>query len=73
MLPATCFTCGFCFAKIELDYEEGIAKICKDNDNFLDNDKDQGEILKLLESLNVKRYCCKARVLTYVDEIKIII
>lgn len=75
MLPLRCFTCGHVLANLELEYEEKLSEI--DNNIKLD-DKQKSEekrkvIDKLLPDRWKTRYCCRARLITYVDLISIII
>ena len=75
MLPPRCFTCGHVLANLELEYEENLQQI--DNDIKL-NDVQKSEykrklVDKLLPGRWKKRYCCRARLITYVDLIKIIL
>ena len=67
MLYPVCPTCGFLLADKELEYEKELQKIC-----IKDKDKDN-ELGKILDKLNVKRYCCRMRMITYVDLVKTII
>ena len=71
MLPPLCVTCGRLFADIELDYEKGKLEI--ENDTTLDQKQIKEKNCMLLNNLKIFRYCCRSRVLTYVDTIKIII
>ena len=71
MLPIKCPTCGFLLGKIEIPFEEGRKKI-QDNNNLTDEQKNE-EIYKLLQMLKIERYCCRMRVITYVDLAKIIV
>lgn len=75
MLPTRCFTCGHVLANLELEFESKIQEI--DNDIKL-NDEQKAEakrnvINKLLPDRWTKRYCCRMRLLSYVDLIKVVI
>jgi DNA-directed RNA polymerase subunit N (RpoN/RPB10) len=75
MLPPRCFTCGHVLADLELEYEEGLNQI---DNNIKLNDEQKSEekkklINKLLPGRWKKRYCCRSRLLSYVDLIKVII
>jgi len=75
MLPPRCFTCGHVLANLELDFESGLQQI--DNDIKL-NDDQKAElkrklVARLLPDRWEKRYCCRARLLSYVDLIKVVI
>jgi len=75
MLPPRCFTCGHVLADIELDFEEGLNEI--ENNIKLTNEQKANKkkelIDKLLPGRWKKRYCCRARLISYVDLIKIIL
>jgi DNA-directed RNA polymerase subunit N (RpoN/RPB10) len=71
MLPPKCFTCGRIFADIELEYEKKIQEI--ENNKKLSLEEMKELKRKLLDDLHVHRYCCRSRILTYVDLIQIII
>lgn len=75
MLPPRCFTCGHILADIELDFEEGLNEI--ENNIKLTNEQKANKkkelIDKLLPGRWKKRYCCRARLISYVDLIKIIL
>ena len=65
MLYMTCPTCGFFFGQKVLEYEQKKIEICS-NPNFNKVQKEK-EISKLLNSLGLRRYCCKMRIMTYKD------
>lgn len=75
MLPPKCFTCGHILANLELDLEEGIYQI--DNNTKYSDEmralKKRELINKLLPDRWNKRYCCRARLISYVDLIQIIL
>ena len=75
MLPPRCFTCGHVLADLEIEYEEGLNQI--DNNNKLTDDQrselKRKLVNKLLPGRWSKRYCCRARLLSYVDLIKVVI
>lgn len=70
MLYLTCPTCGSFLGIKTLEWENGSAKIC--NNNKLSKEEKENELSKLLLSLNFRRYCCKSRIMTYSDIVKII-
>ncbi len=75
MLPPRCFTCGHVLADIELEYEDKLNEI---DNNIRLNDEQKFEekkkiINKLLPGRWLKRYCCRTRLLSYVDLIKVIV
>lgn len=70
MLYITCPTCGYFLGPKNLKYEKEKKKIFNDP-KYSDEEK---EILltKVLLDLNIKRYCCKMRMMSYKDIIDII-
>ncbi len=75
MLPPKCFTCGHVLANLELEYEEKLQEI---DNNIKLNDEQKQEakrniVDKLLPDRWKTRYCCRSRLLSYVDLIKVII
>ena len=75
MLPTKCFTCGHILANLELELEEHFEQI-DNNIQLSDNQKanEKRNIINILlpDRWN-KRYCCRARLISYVDLIKVII
>ncbi len=75
MLPPRCFTCGHVLANLELEFEEKLNEI--DNNMKLNAEQKaelkQKLIDKLLPNRWKTRYCCRSRLLSYVDLIKIIV
>lgn len=69
MLYLKCPTCRTILGNKQIPFEKGMEEICA-------NAKTDDEMNKLkeelLDKLEVKRYCCRPRVLCYVDLIKII-
>jgi DNA-directed RNA polymerase subunit N (RpoN/RPB10) len=75
MLPPRCFTCGHVLANLELEFEEKIQEI--DNNNQISDDEKAKQkravVDKLLPDRWRKRYCCRTRLISYVDLIKVVI
>ena len=71
MLYARCPTCGKSLSQYVIPYEEELSKIC-DNPSLSKLEKDK-EKSKLINNLGFKRYCCKMRMLTFIDSINIIL
>ena len=75
MLPPRCFTCGHVLANLELKYEEGLVNI--DNNIKLTEDQKAKAKIDLVDKLLPgrwkKRYCCRTRLISYVDLINIIV
>lgn len=69
MLYPICPTCGFLLCDKQIIFEEKKSKINNDK-NIVDKKK---EIEKLLIQLGLKRYCCKMRMISYVNLVDIII
>jgi DNA-directed RNA polymerase subunit N (RpoN/RPB10) len=75
MLPPRCFTCGHVLANLELELEEKFQEI---DNNIKLNDNEKAEAKRnviniLLPGRWTRRYCCRARLLSYVDLIQVII
>ena len=69
MLYPVCPTCHFFLADKELIFENKRDII--NNDNNIKNKN--LEIEKLVISLGIQRYCCKMRIISFVDQVKLII
>ncbi len=69
MLYFKCPTCRTLLANKQLVYEKRLAEIC--NSNKSKNEKD-AEKKKLLDELELKRPCCRMRIMGYVKLIDII-
>ena len=70
MLYYRCPTCKTILANKQLMYEEELDKICT-NSKLSEEEKIEQK-MKLLDKLELKRYCCRMRMITYVkliDEI----
>jgi len=65
MLYLTCPTCGYFLGLKTIEYEDKKAAICA-NLSLSKEDK-ENELSKLLLSLNIKRCCCKMRMMSYKD------
>ncbi len=75
MLPPRCFTCGHVLANLELEFEQELQQI--DNNISLNAEAKakakRALVDKLLPDRWKKRYCCRARLLSYVDLINVVI
>ena len=71
MLYPVCPTCQNLLADKQLKYEDELEKIC--NDKKLNSDQQQEQKKKLLDDLGLSRYCCRMRMISYVDQVKIIV
>lgn len=63
MLYLSCPTCGYFLGLKTMEYEDKKAAICS-NLSLSIEDK-ENELSKLLLSLNIKRYCCKMRIMSF--------
>jgi len=70
MLYITCPTCGYFLGNKHLKYEEEKDKICN-NPDFSEEEKDE-LLTKLISGLNLRRYCCRMRFMTYKDIVYIV-
>jgi len=75
MLPPRCFTCGHILANLELEYEEGLLQIDNNIKLTIEEKAEQKKQLinKLLPKRWEKRYCCRSKLISYVDLIQIVI
>lgn len=71
MIYITCPTCGFFIGSKTIEYETKKAEICS-NPN-LSSEEQADEIQKLIKSLNIRRYCCKMRIMTCKDIVEDVI
>ena len=69
MLYPVCPTCGHLLADIELEFTEKYNNITESKDAEQKKDK---EIEKLFNDVKIKKYCCKMRLISYFDHIKVI-
>ena len=65
-----CPTCGTLLGDIQLIHEEEIKKI--DSSKLIEADKNKKKE-DLINTYGLERYCCKTRLLGYVDIVNIII
>jgi DNA-directed RNA polymerase subunit N len=70
MLYPVCPTCGHLLADIELEFTEKYNNIVESKEAEPKKDK---EIEKLFNDVKIKKYCCKMRLISYVDHIQVII
>jgi DNA-directed RNA polymerase subunit N (RpoN/RPB10) len=70
MLYFKCPTCKTILANRELVFDEELDKICK-NTKLSEKEKDE-EKMRLLDKLELTRYCCRMRIMTSVKQINII-
>lgn len=65
MIYITCPTCGYFLGNKIETYEQEKKKICNNKD-YSEEDKNN-EIKKLIDSLKIRRYCCRMRLMTCKD------
>lgn len=71
MLYMKCPTCGLLLGEIELEYEQKFNEI-ENNDKLTLEQKNKKKI-ELVDSFGLKgRYCCRSRLISYVDMVQII-
>lgn len=69
MIYLKCPTCGYILANRQKKYDLGLEEIESNPNN---NEELKLELKnKLVESLELKRYCCKMRVITYKNKTEI--
>jgi len=66
MLFFKCPTCKTLLADKQIPFEEGMDKIC--NDTKLTDEQKDKKRKELLDKLELHRYCCRMRILTYTRE-----
>ena len=66
----TCPTCGYFLGRKYFKFEQERDKI-QDNPEYSDTEKEE-LMQKLILGLNLRRYCCNLRMLTYKDLVHII-
>lgn len=71
MLYMVCPTCGFCLGQCQIKYQQEWHKISHNHELNLD-DKQKAR-KKLLERLGVKRYCCRMRLMSSMNEEEILV
>ena len=65
MLYLTCPTCGYFLGQKVIEYETKKTLIC--NNPKLSVEEKDTQLSKLLMDANLRRYCCKMRLMTYKD------
>ncbi len=70
MIYLKCPTCGYLLGNRQKIYEQGLEEIESNPNN--DEQKKLELKQKLVDSLELKRYCCKMRVITYKNKTEII-
>lgn len=70
MLYLTCPSCGTFLGLKTFEWETSSEKIC--NNLTLTKKEKEESLAELLLSLGFRRYCCKSRVMSYSDIVKIV-
>tara|TARA_B100001248_G_C27178890_1_gene361421 strand:- start:172 stop:387 length:216 start_codon:yes stop_codon:yes gene_type:complete len=70
MLYSACPTCGTTLGNKQLKLEKEKEKIC--NNPELSNDEKESKIKEAINNLKMRRYCCKMRLISYIDTVQII-
>lgn len=65
MIYLRCPSCNMVIGNRQQDYEQGLRTI-EDNPNLTDETKLELKT-KLIDSLELTRYCCKMRVITFIQ------
>ena len=63
MIYLRCPTCAYIIGNRQIHYETKLFEI--DNNPNIDEEEKLNQKNKLVESLELKRYCCKMRVITF--------
>lgn len=63
MIYLKCPTCGTVIGNRQIPYEAALTEI--DNNPNIDEPERLAQKTKLIDSLELKRYCCKMRVMTF--------
>ena len=70
MLYFRCPTCKTVLANKQLPFEAEMEKICKDR--TISDDEKNKQKKELLDKLELKRYCCRTLMMTYIKTIDIV-
>ena len=71
MIYITCPTCGYFIGSKTIEYETKKNEICSNTE--LTQEQQAEEIQKVLKGLNIRRYCCKMRLMCCKDIVQDII
>jgi len=73
MLYIVCPTCHHLLGDKQLYYEAELEKICKSCEMGKYDDEQEYQMkVDLVNRLGLKRYCCKQRIMTYVELVKVV-
>jgi DNA-directed RNA polymerase subunit N (RpoN/RPB10) len=71
MLYPVCPTCGYLLAAKIIKFEEEKNNIC--SNISISKERKEELITKLIMDLNIRRYCCRMRIMTYISLIDTLI
>ena len=71
MLPPVCFTCSKLFADIEIPLKEKFKTIM--NNDKLSNEQKSAEKEKFLDDEGYDLYCCRSKLISFINMIDIIV
>ena len=66
MIYSSCPTCGFFIGNLVEDFEKSKNEIC--SDIKVTEEEQEQKISQLLKNLKVRRYCCRMRMISFVDQ-----
>lgn len=70
MLYFKCPTCRTVLANKQIPFEKGMNSIC--NNRTLTKEQQEKQKMELLDKLEMIRYCCRMRLISYVDLVDIV-
>ena len=70
MLCPVCLSCNTLLADKQIPYEKKMKEICEKKLNEEQKIKEQK---KLLDDLGLSNYCCRTRVISYIDQANLLI
>jgi DNA-directed RNA polymerase subunit N (RpoN/RPB10) len=70
MLPPKCPTCRMLLADKQIPYQKMVKELETKN---LSDEKFSAEIRKILDDFSLTRYCCRVRMITFVDHTDVVV
>ena len=70
MLPPKCPTCRMLLADKQIPYQRMVKELETKN---LSDEKFSAEIRKILDNFGLTRYCCRVRMITFVDHTDVVV
>ena len=71
MIVPVCPSCNRFLADKEIPFKKGMETIC--NNKSLSEKQKMSQKKKLLDDLGLSRYCCRTRVISNLDQVRLII